>query len=118
MNKTLFQQSPPPIPPLALRPKEAAEALGISERLLLDWTAEYGLPCLRLGRVVLYPVDSIRGWLRSMCRSQEVLADNTITGSEPDQSTGFHDMDSRVIPSPVVPQQQPGLATTVPTSTR
>ena len=118
MNKTLFQQSQPPIPPLALRPKEAAEALGISERLLLDWSAEHGLPCLRLGRVVLYPVDSIREWLRSMCRSQEVLADNTIPASEPDQMTGPHDIASRVLPSPVVSKHQPGLATAVPTSTR
>lgn len=54
----------PAITPLALRPRDAAVALGISERLLQDWAKEHGLPCLRLGQVVLYPVDEVRQWLR------------------------------------------------------
>jgi len=66
MQHGIFQKPPASCPPLALRPKEAAEALGISERLLLDWTHEHGLPCVRLGRVVLYPVDLIREWLNTM----------------------------------------------------
>lgn len=55
---------PPPIAPLALRPRDAAVALGISERLLQDWAKHQGLPCIRIGQVVLYPVDEIRQWLR------------------------------------------------------
>jgi predicted DNA-binding transcriptional regulator AlpA len=54
----------PVISPLALRPRDAAAALGISERLLQDWAKHSGLPCVRLGQVVLYPVDEIRQWLR------------------------------------------------------
>ena len=56
---------PTVIPPLALRPREAAAALGISERLLNDWAKQYDLPSVRLGQVVLYPVDEIRAWLRA-----------------------------------------------------
>lgn len=56
--------TPPAIAPLALRPRDAAAALGISERLLQDWAKHQALPCIRIGQVVLYPVDEIRQWLR------------------------------------------------------
>jgi hypothetical protein len=55
---------PLPIPPLALRPRDAAVALGISERLLQRWAKYEDLPCVRIGQVVLYPIDEIRQWLR------------------------------------------------------
>lgn len=41
---TLFQEQTAAVQPLALRPKDAATALGISERLLYDWAHFYGLP--------------------------------------------------------------------------
>ncbi len=51
--------------PLALRPRDAAAALGISERLLWSLTARGdGPPVVRIGRAVLYPVDGLRQWLR------------------------------------------------------
>jgi hypothetical protein len=46
---------------LALRPKEAAEALGICERKLRQLTPR--LPVVRIGGVVLYPVQALRRWL-------------------------------------------------------
>ncbi len=49
--------------PLAFRPKDAARALGISERTLWDWTRTEGLPHARIGNVVLYPVDCLKQWL-------------------------------------------------------
>jgi len=58
---------PPPKatpPPLALRPKDAARALGIGQRKLWELTAPRGpIPCARVGCCVLYPVDALRGWL-------------------------------------------------------
>jgi hypothetical protein len=60
----LFNNDSPVIPPLALRPRDAALALGISERLLQDWVRLHGLPSVRLGQVVLHPVDELRRWLR------------------------------------------------------
>jgi hypothetical protein len=50
-------------PPLALRPREAARELGISERLLWEWTRTEGVPHIRIGNVVLYPVDGLKRWL-------------------------------------------------------
>ncbi len=47
---------------LALRPKEAAEALGISERTLRQILPE--LPHVRVGGVVLLPVEGLQAWLR------------------------------------------------------
>ena len=49
--------------PLALRPRDAACALGISERTLWDWTRTERLPHVRIGNVVLYPVGCVKQWL-------------------------------------------------------
>ena len=53
--------------PLALRPRAAAEMLGISARFLWDLTQRGDVPCVRLGsgkrRAVLYPVSLLRDWL-------------------------------------------------------
>jgi excisionase family DNA binding protein len=52
---------------LALRPREAAKALGISARTLWGLTAPRGpIPCVRLGsgkRTVLYPTADLQAWL-------------------------------------------------------
>ncbi len=67
---------------LALRPREAAKALGLSERSLRDLLPQ--LPVVRTRRAVLIPVDALREWLLSRARSdgdkakkvaQEVLQD-------------------------------------------
>ena len=51
-------------PCLSMRPREAAAALGISERLLWDWTRQGLVPHVRIGGVVVYPTDALRGWLQ------------------------------------------------------
>jgi excisionase family DNA binding protein len=52
---------------IALRPKDAAKALGISSRHLWTLTAQGHIPCVRVGsgkrQLVLYPVDVLRNWL-------------------------------------------------------
>lgn len=55
-------------PSLALRPREAAQALGISPRTLWGLTAPRGpIPCVRVGsgkrQSVLYPVADLQAWL-------------------------------------------------------
>jgi excisionase family DNA binding protein len=54
-------------PPLALRPREAAKALGISPRLLWQLTHDGHVPCARVGsgkrQTVLYPVADLQAWL-------------------------------------------------------
>lgn len=61
MDRNTFSSS------LALRPREAAAALGISPRLLWTLTKKGQVPCLRLGsgkrQVVLYPVAELQSWL-------------------------------------------------------
>jgi excisionase family DNA binding protein len=53
--------------PLALRPREAAKALGISPRLLWQLTKDRHVPCVRVGngkrRTVLYPLADLQAWL-------------------------------------------------------
>ncbi len=52
---------------LALRPREAAQALGLSERSLRELLPQ--LPVVRTRRAVLIPVDALREWLLSHARS-------------------------------------------------
>lgn len=51
------------VPRLSLRPHEAAAALGVSERVLGEWTAAGIIPSIRRGRVRLYSIDVLREWL-------------------------------------------------------
>jgi excisionase family DNA binding protein len=52
---------------LALRPREAAKALGISTRTLWQLTHDGHIPCVRVGsgkrRTVLYPTADLQAWL-------------------------------------------------------
>jgi len=53
---------------LALRPAQAAKALGISARTLWGLTSPRGpIPCVRVGsgkrRTVLYPVAMLQEWM-------------------------------------------------------
>jgi len=61
--------------PLALRPREAARALGISPRLLWQLTHDGAIPCVRVGsgkrRTVLYPVTVLQNWLGQQARTGE-----------------------------------------------
>jgi len=56
---------PPAVPTdrLALRPAEAARALGIGRRLLWSMTVSGEVPHVKVGRCTLYPVDALRDWL-------------------------------------------------------
>jgi len=61
---------------LALRPREAAKALGISARTLWGLTAPRGpIPCLRIGhgkrQTVLYPVADLQAWLSRQAGAAE-----------------------------------------------
>ena len=50
-------------PRLALRPREAAAALGIGVRKLWELTNRGEIPCVRCGRAVIYPVGELERWL-------------------------------------------------------
>ena len=51
---------PTPIARLALRPREAAESLGLCERTLRDLP---DAPRIKLNGVVLYPIAALEQWL-------------------------------------------------------
>lgn len=49
---------------LAVRPREAANLLGVSLRTLWEWTAPRGtLPAIKIGRAVLYRRVDLEHWL-------------------------------------------------------
>ena len=60
------------VPRLALRTAEAAAACGVSEDF---WAAEIApsIPCVRRGRLKLYPVASVATWLTD---NAELLLDD------------------------------------------
>ncbi len=51
------------IAPLALRAREAAKVLGISERALWTATNAGQVPHVRVGRVTLYSIRALEEWL-------------------------------------------------------
>jgi len=54
------------VPRLALRAKDAAVALGISERTLWTLTNTGEIPHGRIGRAIVYPVDRLREYLNGL----------------------------------------------------
>ena len=58
---------------LALRPREAAEALGLSERKLREVLPQ--LPHIRLGGAVLLPVEGLQAWLREQAKVEQGRAE-------------------------------------------
>jgi len=57
-------------PCLALRPREAAKALSVSERTLWDWTQRGEIPHVRRGKTIMYPVSSLTLWLETQVTTQ------------------------------------------------
>jgi excisionase family DNA binding protein len=60
---------------LALRPREAAQALGISVRHLWTLTKDGYIPCVRLGtgkrKTILYPLATLRAWLHEQAKGNQ-----------------------------------------------
>jgi excisionase family DNA binding protein len=61
---------------LALRPSEAAKALGVSERTLRQILPE--LPHVRLGGRIVIPVQALREWLRELTETQKGRIDGAV----------------------------------------
>ena len=58
------------VSPVAVRPKQAARMLNISQRTLWSWTKAGLLPHVRVGGAVLYPVAELEAWLRQQAARQ------------------------------------------------
>ena len=56
---------------LALRPGEAAQALGVSERTLRKWMRDESLPYFRVDGAVRIPVGDLTAWMNERLRSQQ-----------------------------------------------
>jgi excisionase family DNA binding protein len=61
---------------LALRPAEAAQALGIGERTLRQILPE--LPHVRVGGAVLLPVEALQAWLREKVETEQGRAEKVV----------------------------------------
>jgi hypothetical protein len=55
----------PPLP-LAMRPKVAARAIGVSERTLWTLTQRDEIPHARIGGCVIYPTAPVMRWLEEI----------------------------------------------------
>ena len=72
--KTIYSKQPAPDPlRLALRPREAAIALGMSEKTLFSRTFPRGdIPAVKVGSCVVYFQHQIREWAdKELARQQE-----------------------------------------------
>ena len=59
------ERTPEPPIRLGLRPREAAAALGVSERKLWSITADQasGIPHARFDKTIVYPIRELQDWL-------------------------------------------------------
>ena len=62
-----------PALPLAVRSKEAAELLSISQRKLWSLTNAGEIPHVKVGRATVYPVDALREWLAAKLNGNGVM---------------------------------------------
>jgi len=83
-HSSFFRQEQPVIAPLSLRPREAAAALGLSVSTVERLTRAGELPCVRLGRSVLYPVAMLEEFLRA--RAEPPRGDEFAGAGSPDGS--------------------------------
>jgi len=60
---------------LALRPRDAARTLGLSERTLWGLTKAGKVPFVRIGKAVRYPRHLLLRWLEEQARAAEVASD-------------------------------------------
>ena len=60
--------------PVVLRYREAAKALGVSQRTLWLWTKAGIVPHVRVGlgrrKTILYPLDELKAWLARQSQTQ------------------------------------------------
>jgi len=61
----------PETPCLALRPREAAKALGICERTLYTLTKKGEISVIRSGRLVRYSVEDLKTWIKNSKKISE-----------------------------------------------
>ena len=61
-----------------MRRREAAAAIGISAGELDIWTKRGIIPCVRIGRVILYPVSALQGWFNKQAQQGVTTGDNFI----------------------------------------
>ncbi len=80
MSNVLLPLAVEPIPRLALRRPEMAEALGVSDRTLSGWDA---VPTVRIGGCVMYPVEQVREWLADEAEKQSAPKQKRSPTSEP-----------------------------------
>ena len=67
------EQRTEPLEKLALRVREAAESIGVSERHLRDVLPE--IPHTRIGTCVVIPIDLFKEWLRKRASVEQRGAD-------------------------------------------
>jgi len=61
----------PPLP-LAMRPKVAAKAIGVSERTLWSLTKRGEIPHAKIGGCVVYPTAGTLAWLEAITENPPV----------------------------------------------
>jgi excisionase family DNA binding protein len=68
--------------PLAMRPKVAARALGISERTLWSMTKRGEIPYAKIGGCVVYPTSPTLAWLEEITINPPVKRPTAVEGGD------------------------------------
>lgn len=71
----------PPLP-LAMRPKVAARAIGVSERTLWTMAKRGSIPHARIGGCVVYPTAPLLRWLEEITKNPPVKRPTLAEGGD------------------------------------
>lgn len=85
--RSMYSDEPPrEVPRLALRPREAAIALGMSEKALFSRSFSRGdIPAVKVGSRTCYFVHQLQAWADKQLASQQQAAQHGGGESEADQ---------------------------------
>jgi predicted site-specific integrase-resolvase len=61
-----------------MRRREAAAAIGISVGELDTWTKKGIIPYIRIGKIILYPVNAVNDWLNKQAQPGATAGNNFI----------------------------------------
>lgn len=63
---------------LLLRPAEVAEILGMGRSKVYELLASGALPCIKIGKSVRVPVDTLRQWVATQAAENESIAEKEV----------------------------------------
>jgi excisionase family DNA binding protein len=88
--------------PFLLKPRQAAQRLAISERYLYQLTSSGEVPCVRIGKLVRYSIETLRKWVKD----RETVEHQPLPRKAPPKRTAVQPRQA-LVPQPASKRRSP-----------